>query len=173
MIIFHPNAATIPLMVDVRGRRCLVAGDTDMARARAKWLREAGADVVAGTEPTGGASWDGVWLVWAATGSPERDAELTAEAHRRGILANAHDQPAASSFYMPAILRRGPLSIAVGTDGTLPALAVKVRDALAAIIGPEAEPLIEAAAAKRRESRDQDWDALLAPIISLITGNNT
>jgi len=174
---------TFPVMLDVRGRRCVVLGSTDVARARIAVLTAAGADVVAIDDlpaPSAGAGsaerpFDEAWLVFAATGSNERDAEIAGQATAAGVWANAHDQPGACGFHMAARLTRGPLEIAVGTGAVVPALAVRVRNLLAELIGDDVVPLIEQAAAARRAARadgispfELDWDALLAPVLAAI-----
>jgi siroheme synthase-like protein len=123
----------------------------------------------------GGGDLDGAWLVFAATGSRPVDAEITARAHDRQILANAHDQPVACTFHMPALLRRGALSVAVGTGGAVPALAAKVRDLIAEAVRPEVEALIDDAARLRAEAKkdgerlsELDWDSILAPVLDAI-----
>ena len=169
-----PQNPTIPLMADLRGRRCLVVGDTEAATARAALLADAGAEVVRRSE-LGGADLEGVWLVFAATGSASIDAAVTAQAHDRHILANAHDQPAACTFHMPAFVKRGALSVAVGTGGAVPALAAKVRDLLAEALGPRLEALVDEAAQRRVEAKQSgqspselDWDSILAPVLDAI-----
>ena len=51
------------------------------------------------------------------------------------------------------MLRRGPLTVSVASDGTSPALAAAVRDELAAVLGEEYGPLAELVADIRRELR--------------------
>ncbi|MFV2063949.1 MAG: bifunctional precorrin-2 dehydrogenase/sirohydrochlorin ferrochelatase, partial [Chloroflexota bacterium] len=43
----------------------------------------------------------------------------------------------------PAILRRGGLTVAIGTGGVAPALGVRLRDQLAEELGPELGLLVE------------------------------
>ena len=66
---------------------------------------------------------EGVRLVVTATGDAEVDATVAADATAAGIWVNAADQPADCSFILPAIARNGPLSIAVSTSRSSPALA--------------------------------------------------
>ena len=59
----------------------------------------------------------------AATGVNAVNESVFREAEARGILCNAVDEPERCHFYYPAIVRRGPLQIAISTGGLSPALA--------------------------------------------------
>ena len=125
--------------LDVRGRRCLVVGSGPMADEKVAGLRAAGADVVAAAEyePS---LLDDVWLVVVANGDGER---IYADASERRIFCNVADVPELCSFILPALHRRGPITVAVSTAGASPALAQHLRDRFAAEIGPEHERLAE------------------------------
>ena len=61
----------------------------------------------------------------------EADADLIVDAARQaGALAYTHDDPDRSDFAMPALARRGPITLAVSTDGVAPALARRLREEL-------------------------------------------
>jgi precorrin-2 dehydrogenase/sirohydrochlorin ferrochelatase len=79
----------------------------------------------------------GFRLVIAATGEPPVDSRVFADAEAAGILVNAADLRDACRFFVPAVLRRGPVSVAVSTGGTSPALASWLKTRLADLIGPE------------------------------------
>lgn len=66
---------------------------------------------------------DGVWLVVTATGIPAVDDLVYREAERRKIWCNAADDPAHCSVILPAVSRKGDITIAVSTNGTSPAVA--------------------------------------------------
>jgi siroheme synthase-like protein len=92
---------------------------------------------------------DGVRLVVTATGDEIVDAAVAAAARSRGIWVNAADQPADCEFILPAIARRGRVTIAVSTDGASPALARELRNVVADLFGDELAVFAEQLAAER------------------------
>jgi len=71
-------------------------------------------------------------LVFAATNEPDVNAQVVRDAHAAGIFANRADTDEAEpgDFIVPAVLRRGSLTITVSATAA-PALAAKVRDEIA------------------------------------------
>ena len=110
-----------------------------MADEKVAGLRAAGADVVTAAEyePS---LLDDVWLVVVANGDGER---IYADASERRIFCNVADVPELCSFILPALHRRGPITVAVSTAGASPALAQHLRDRFAAQVGAEHEQLAE------------------------------
>ena len=53
------------------------------------------------------------------------------DAERRAMLVNVVDVPPLCNFILPAIIRTGPLAIAISTSGASPALAKRIRDEIA------------------------------------------
>ena len=78
---------------------------------------------------------------------------LAGVARQHRALLNVEDDPAWCDFYMPSIVRRGGLVLAVSTGGASPALAVRIRVWLAQRFGPEWAGRLEQAAALRRTLR--------------------
>jgi precorrin-2 dehydrogenase len=70
---------------------------------------------------------EGAFLVFAATEDTELNVEIFQEAEARTMLVNVVDVPPLCNFIMPAIARNGPISIAVSTRGSSPALAKRLR----------------------------------------------
>jgi precorrin-2 dehydrogenase/sirohydrochlorin ferrochelatase len=98
---------------------------------------------------------EGARLAYAATDDEALHADLAAAATAAGVLLNVVDQPQWCSFIVPAVLRRGALSIAVSTGGGSPALAGRVRDDIAAHLGPEYERALEVLARLRAQLQAQ------------------
>ncbi|MBC7814904.1 MAG: bifunctional precorrin-2 dehydrogenase/sirohydrochlorin ferrochelatase [Burkholderiales bacterium] len=76
-------------------------------------------------------------LVFAATNSPAVNQQVAAEAESLGILVDVVDESAASDFSSMAALRRGPLTVAIATEGASPALTAHLRRKLDAMVGDE------------------------------------
>jgi siroheme synthase-like protein len=113
--------------------------------------------------PFRAADLDGVRLVVTATGT-DADHEVATAATAAGIWVNAADRPGDCSFILPAVARNGPLSIAVSTDGTSPALAQRLRDEAAALLTDDVAALADRLAAQRDaikqqggSTEDHDW----------------
>lgn len=136
-----------PLFLSLKGRRALVVGGTDQAARKIELLLSAGAQVsliaetVAGevaqliadgrvTWVGGGFSDDeltGVSLVIVACDDEPLQARVSQATQARCIPVNVVDNAALSSCMMPAVVDRGPVTVAISTGGTAPALARKVR----------------------------------------------
>jgi len=121
--------------VDLEGRRCVVIGRSEQKVAA---LEAAGADVVVADEYEPGLL-DDAWLVVVV--DREQGERVFAAANERRVFCNVEDVPELCSFILPAIHRRGPITLAVSTGGASPALAQRLRDDFGAQIGFEHEQL--------------------------------
>src|SRR5204862_5619470 len=79
----------------------------------------------------------------AATDQPEVNRAAWAEAQVRNIPFNSVDDLPRCSFIAPAIYRQGDITVAISTAGKAPALAVRLRDRIAALVTPEYGKLAE------------------------------
>ena len=152
-----------PAFLDLRGRNCLVVGGGVIAERKVESLLECEArvkvvtrevtDGLAELAQSGSIELDlrdyapddllGIFLVIAATDDPTVQARIGAEAKKRGLLVNVVDDPANCTFIVPAVARRGELSIAVSTGGRSPALAARIREKLEGLFGPEYEEWVD------------------------------
>jgi siroheme synthase-like protein len=146
-------AFAFPVALEVAGRRCVVFGSGPVARTRAGALLDAGAEVTVIARPYEDGDLAGVFLAVAATGDGTETARIFAEAEREGVLLNAVDDPAHCHFAVPAVLRRGDLTVTVSTGGRAPGYARRLRDELGRTIGAEYEVLVDLIGAVRDELR--------------------
>jgi len=149
--------------LQIEGRRCLVIGGGKVAERKVRGLLDSGAEVavispeltegLASLQAAGSIVWvprgyqpddvAGFFLVMAATDDPQVQDRIQDDAERHGILLNVADVPEKCTFILPALVRRGALSLAISTSGKSPALAKKLRQDLEARLGPEYEVLVE------------------------------
>jgi siroheme synthase (precorrin-2 oxidase/ferrochelatase) len=141
----------VPVSLDVAGRAVLVVGTGPAAERRAAALADAGADVNrvdAGDYRPGDVA--GYWLVLVDAG-PDTNRAVSEDADAAGVWCNAADDPANCSFLVPAVVRRGPVTVAISTGGASPALASWLRRELEAAVGPEfADVALRLAEERRR-----------------------
>jgi siroheme synthase-like protein len=83
----------------------------------------------------------GYMLVVTATGVAEVDRKVADDARRAGVWVNSADDAANCTFLLPAVHRRGPVTITVSTSGSSPALASWLRDRIAESLGAGIEDL--------------------------------
>ena len=163
------RAPYYPLYADLQGRACVVVGGGVIAERKAAGLLDAGAvvTVVSPQATTALRRWAragrlvhrarrfkrsdvaGSWLVFAATNESDVNERVFAVATRARIFANVADQPPLCSFIAPAIVRKGPITVAISTGGASPALAKKLKRDLAAHIGPAYARMLRLARALR------------------------
>jgi precorrin-2 dehydrogenase/sirohydrochlorin ferrochelatase len=179
--------ARFPILVDVDGRLVVVVGGGRVAERRVRELRAAGA-VVRVVSPKLGAGLAGLAaggelaveprryrqgdlagaaLAVAATDDPEVNRRVAADGRDAGVLVNRADAPDEGGFSVPAVLRRGDLTVAVATAGRAPGLAGAVRRRLERDFGPEWADLVDLLAADRASlpgaADEAAWRELLAP----------
>lgn len=137
----------LAISLRLSGRPALVVGREPGALERSSRLRAAGAQVrQVGLDEYETDMCAGTFLVVAQSGDAALDRRIAADARAAGALAYAHDQPDISDFVFPALARRGPLSLAVATDGVAPALARRIREELDRLLdeaGPELDLLLD------------------------------
>ena len=77
------------------------------------------------------ADLEGAFMVIAATDDTDVNIAVYEDAERRAMLVNIVDVPPLCNFILPAIIRTGPLAIAISTAGASPALAKRIRNEIA------------------------------------------
>jgi precorrin-2 dehydrogenase / sirohydrochlorin ferrochelatase len=139
----------------LKGRPCLVVGGGEVGLEKVEGLLacdgdvtlvapEAVAELVAYAEE-GSIKWerrtfedsdlDGSFLAIAATSDTDVNISVSEGAERRAMLVNVVDVPPLCNFILPAIVRTGPLAIAISTAGASPALAKRMKREIAEYYG--------------------------------------
>ena len=85
----------------------------------------------------GAGDLEGAFMVIAATDDSEVNISVYDDAERRAMLVNVVDVPPLCNFILPAIVRSGPLAIAISTAGASPALAKRMKREVAELFGEE------------------------------------
>lgn len=148
-----------PIFLKLVKRRCLVIGAGKTAEEKIPTLLRCGAavTVVAPVATRTIQAWasdkklvwekrrfevrdlDGIFLAVVATPLKTLNRTVFEEAKQRQILCNVVRERALCDFYYPAVVRRGPLQIAISTAGHSGALAQRLRKQLESQFGPEWE----------------------------------
>ena len=138
------------VLLDLTQRRCVMVGGGPIAERRVLSLLEAGAQVTVispratpalealaleGRIALESRTYEegdlaGAQLAFVATAAREVNLAVAREARARGVWINAADDPAHCTFILPAIVRRGDLTVSVATGGTSPALSRAIREEL-------------------------------------------
>lgn len=142
-----------PMFVDLRGKTCVVVGGGRIAERKTLDLIKTGGKIkVISPELTPRlrkekdrgtirhigrrfrpSDLKGAFLVVAATDDQAVNEQV---AGARDILINVVDQPALCNFIVPSSIKQGPLSIAISTSGTSPAMARAIRKDMEDFYGP-------------------------------------
>ncbi len=165
-----------PVMLDVRGRAALVIGENGIAAEKAGGLIASGAQVtVIGSEfceellelerKEQITLWHkryergdlrGFFVVVAVTTYDAVTSEIIwNEGQENNQLVNIVDFPARCNFIVPSLLRRGPLTIAVSTEGSSPGLAKRIRQKLESEFSSAYEDYLRLATIARAYMRAQ------------------
>ncbi len=186
-----PDAGSgFPIMLDLVDQRVLVVGGGEAAAAKCRLLAASGACIaVVDAAPEhevvelaqSGAialerrdvrdsDFDDVRLCYVALDDAAAASAVVAFARVRRVLVNAVDRPVLCDFATPAIVRRGPITIAIATGAAAPALARNLRARIEAAVPGEFGRLAAfcgawrtrvAAALTDRLRRRRFWDQVL------------
>lgn len=145
--------ALYPVFADLSGRSVLVVGGGRVAERKVCALLDCGAVVHVGS-PTLTAqlrawaregrlrhlpgrfreTWlEHMWLVIAATNQRAVNMQVKDAADLHEVFANVVDDPALSSFQVPSVVDRRPVTIAISSAGVAPVLARRLRERMEAL----------------------------------------
>ncbi len=142
--------AKYPIFLEMSGRRAVIVGAGAVATQKAQALLAAGARLIVvskeiddvmtslcqGTNAElikSGYSKDYIAeaaLVIAATNNSQLNERIYKDCQQLEILCNIVDAPELCDFIVPAVVKRGDLQIAIGTEGHCPAYAGHLRKKL-------------------------------------------
>jgi precorrin-2 dehydrogenase/sirohydrochlorin ferrochelatase len=167
--------AKYPIFLELGGRRVVVVGGGAVAVQKAQPLLAAGARLVVVAESISdmmtalcqGTNAElvkarysksfltGAVLVIAATNKADLNKQIYKDCQELEILCNVVDEPQLCDFFVPAIVKRGDLQIAIGTEGHYPAYAGHIRKKLEQVFTDKhGEFLAELEALRKRIIKD-------------------
>lgn len=142
--------AKYPIFLELTGRRAVVIGGGAVAMRKAQGLLAAGARLVVVAERVDDMLTalctrhyaklvrskysknylSGAVLVIAATNNRKVNMQIYKDCQELEILCNVVDDPEFCDFFVPAVVKRGDLQIAISTEGYCPAYAGHLRKKL-------------------------------------------
>jgi precorrin-2 dehydrogenase/sirohydrochlorin ferrochelatase len=169
--------AFFPVGLNVAGRRCVVIGAADdvEAVAKARDLREAGADVRWMQDPDIVSEADVADAFFVISTPPDAllAARLRGWADQHRFLLCTIDQPAYGFVAMQAVVKSGPARIAISTGGVSPRVGGILRAALQAALDARFARFLGSLGDRRRAGRAQhpdDANARRAAMMSAAEG---
>jgi len=139
----------------LKGRQCLVVGGGDIGLEKVEGLLACDAEVTLVAPEAhpgliqlaleGSIVWqrrayrpedlEGCLIAIAATSDTDVNIGVFRDAERRAMLVNVVDVPPLCNFILPAIVRTGPLAVAISTAGASPALAKRMKREISELFG--------------------------------------
>ena len=181
--------AKYPIFLELGGRRTVVVGGGAVAVRKAGSLLNAGARLVVVAHKPSDAITElctkhgaelirsryskqyitGAVLVIAATNDPQVNEQVYRDCQSLEILCNVVDEPPFCDFFVPAVVKRGGLEIAIGTEGYCPAYAGHLRKKLETMFTEEHGQFLSELDSIRREIVEKvaasDRKALLGKLV--------
>jgi precorrin-2 dehydrogenase/sirohydrochlorin ferrochelatase len=183
------SMAKYPIFLELGGRRVVLVGGGAVAVRKAEALVEAGARLVVVDHKPSDPMIDlgtrhgaeliraryskqyiaEAVLVIAATDDRKINEQVYQDCQELEILCNVVDDPEHCDFFVPAVVKRGDLQVAIGTEGYCPAYAGHLRKKLEAIFTEEHGQFLAELERVRREIIAQvpatDRKALLGRLV--------
>ncbi len=167
-----------PVMLDVKGRSCLVVGGGGVALRKVEGLLAEGGNVtVVSPEVTNPleklADQGEICLIqrayragevaeyalgFATTNDTAINTQVYEDAVAAGVWVNVADVPELCTFYLPARIKRGALQLVIASAGGAPFAVRRLRQVFDRLLGPEWSEWIEAATRFRNALRKRIAD---------------
>ena len=193
----------LPISLNLQDKRCVVVGGGSGAEKRVRSLLACGAAVqvvspaltpgLAALAQQGAILWtpdtlrpevlDAAFVVFVVTHDQQTNAHVARLARQHGCLVNVADDPAHCDFYMPAVVRRNHLTLAISTEGQAPGFAAWLRSRFERLLSPQLGDAVARYARLRPgmqqrypdlQARAQAWEQLLtaeAPRVFQVRGS--
>lgn len=146
-----------PIFINLKHKKCIIIGGGHVAERKVKGLIDTGAHIIIVspyiTDELALLAKEGkiihlkknyekndikdAFLVIGATDSRNVNEEIRNDCRKHDIPANIVDSPEDCTFTVPSVIKRGPLTITISTDGKSPALSKKIRKEIENIYGEE------------------------------------
>ncbi len=153
----RPLPAYYPLFLDLNDKLCIIVGGGPVAERKVRGLLAAGArvrlispEVTRGIERMGRqgrveivrgeyreGDLEGAFLAFAATDKGAVNCKVREESKRLAIPLNVVDSPDICDFIVPAVVRKGPVLVAVSTSGLLPSLAKRLKGQIREVLSDD------------------------------------
>lgn len=187
-----------PIYLNLQDKKCLIVGGGKVAERKAETLINYGAHVkvVSPHVKESIKIWqrqgklavlervfrfedlEEIFLVFIATNNAKLNKEVADLCRTKGIPVNAVDDPPNCDFYVPSVLRRKSLSLAISTEGKSPLFARRLREKLEKIITEdygefvdimgELRPIIKNSSLSENERREVFLELLESDILALL-----
>jgi siroheme synthase-like protein len=166
--------ALYPIFVELKGRPIIVIGGGNVGAEKVRGLLAAEADITlvspelidelrehaaAGRIRHIARAYQesdldgGFEFIMIATDDGAINAQVAAAGKKRGIWVNAADDPPNCDFILPAVIRKGKITLAASTSAASPALARRLREELDAYLTDDMPALADLLAEVRQEVR--------------------
>jgi precorrin-2 dehydrogenase / sirohydrochlorin ferrochelatase len=153
----RPPPAYYPLFLDLSDKLCIIVGGGAVAERKVRGLLAAGArvrlispEVTRGIERLGrqgrieivtreyrAGDLEGAFLAFAATNKDEVNRRVREESRGLAIPLNVVDSPDTCDFIVPAVVRKGPVLVAISTSGLLPSLARRIKGEIGEVLSDD------------------------------------
>jgi len=163
-----------PINVSLEGKRCLIVGGGKVAERKAESLLFYNPFIcivspqaekrIRQWADEGSLKWiprtfeehdlDSVFMVFIATDDHAMNQSIALLCRSRGILVNVVDDPPNCDFFVPSVLRRSALTVAVSTEGNSPMYAARLRRELEAVITEDHGIYVDILGALREEVKN-------------------
>lgn len=132
-----------PLSIDLTGRTVLLVGSGPQIRDKYEKLLPFGAELRQVETLSEGDLSPSPAFVVAGDLEKSEAARVSALCQSKGIPVNVVDQPELCSFYFPALIARGSLTVSVSSGGKSPAAAAHLRRTIEAVLPDRTEEILD------------------------------